>query len=341
MDLKILGDESKNEYNKRITHVIQSWEWGEFRKSLGIPTIRYGLFNNNELKKAFQVSFHNIPFLNYSVGYLPKGPFPDSELAQALKKISKDNQCVFIKTEPNIESGSNGKINTDPVVVDKHFKKSLKPLFTKYNFVLDITPKEEDLMKNMHQKTRYNIRVAQKKGVNVYISDNEEALKIYLKLYFQTTKRQGYFGHNEIYHTKVWETFSKINQVKFVIAEYNHTPLVAWMLLIFKDTLYYPYGGSSHLHKDTMASNLVAWEAIKFGKKLGLKYFDMWGALGENADPKDSWFGFHRFKQGYGGKLVEYIGSFDLVSNPLLYYAFNSIDRFVKLKVILLKILGR
>lgn len=334
MDLRILNDDFQAEYDQMVTHVIQSWQWGEFRKSLGIPLYRYGIFKNSKLTKAFQISFHKIPLANKYVGYLPKGPFPDSEMAQALKQISKDRNCVFIKTEPDIEIDSGQKI-------DSHFKKALKPLFTKYNFVLDLTPTEEEILKNMHQKTRYNIKVAHKKGVKIEISDSTQALKTYLKLYFETTKRQGYFGHNENYHTKVFETFSKTGQLKFVIASYNNVPLTAWMLLIFKDKLYYPYGGSSPLHRDTMSSNLVAWEAIKLGKSLGLSQFDMWGALGPDADPKDSWYGFHKFKMGYGGRLVEYLGSFDIVGSSPMYYAFNSIDKFTRLKVLLLKALGR
>lgn len=333
MDLKVLDNSHQAEYDKLVTHIMQSWQWGEFRKSLGIPLQRYGIFERGRLKTAFQISFHKIPALRGFVGYLPKGPFPSEELAEALKKISKDKNCVFIKTEPDIEKDTPGKI-------DKDFKKSLKPLFTKYNFVLNITPSEEELLKNMHSKTRYNIKVAAKKRVRIEISDGKSALDTYLKLYFDTTKRQGYFGHNENYHTKVWDTFTKTNQLKFVIGYLDKTPLVAWMLLIFKDKLYYPYGGSSPLHRDTMASNLVAWEAIKLGRSLNLREFDMWGALGPDADPKDSWYGFHKFKSGYGGRLVEYLGSFDLVSNMPIYYAFNLVDKFTKLKVTLLKLLG-
>lgn len=334
MDLRVLDDSYKDEYDLHVSHVIQSWMWGEFRKSIGTSLLRYGLFKNGKLERAFSISFHQIPVINKYVGYLPKGPFPDSEMAQALKQISKEQNCVFIKTEPDVEMNDEYKI-------DSHFKKALKPLFTKYNFVLDLSPSPEELLKNMHQKTRYNIKVALKKGVKVEVSASEEALKKYLKLYFETTKRQGYFGHNENYHRKVFETFSKTGQVRFIIASYNNTPLTTWMLLIFKHKLYYPYGGSSHLHRDTMSSNLVAWEAILLGKSLGLKEFDMWGALGPDADPKDSWYGFHRFKQGYGGRLAEYIGSFDLVANAPLYYAFNSVDKFTKVKVALLKALGR
>jgi lipid II:glycine glycyltransferase (peptidoglycan interpeptide bridge formation enzyme) len=334
MDLRVLDESFKDEYDNHVTHVIQSWQWGEFRKSLGIPLLRYGIFKEGRLTRAFQISFHQIPLINKFVGYLPKGPFPDSEMAQALEQISEQQNCVFIKTEPDIEITANHPI-------DRRFKKALRPLFTKYNFVLDLSPSEEDLLKNMHQKTRYNIKVALKKGVQVEIRDDREALQTYLKLYFDTTRRQGYFGHNENYHTKVFETFSQNSQVKFVIASFQNIPLTAWMLLIFKDKLYYPYGGSSHLHRDVMSSNLVAWEAVKLGKNLGLREFDMWGALGPDADPKDSWFGFHRFKQGYGGRLVEYLGSFDLVANAPLYYAFNSVDKFTKVKVALLKALGR
>lgn len=334
MDLRILDENHKAEYDRLVTHVIQSWQWGEFRKSLGIPLIRYGIFENNKLAIAFQITFHQIPLTNKYVGYLPKGPFPDSQLAQALKKIAAEQSCAFIKLEPNAETGTPGKI-------DPGFKPSLKPMFSKHNFILNLSPSEEELLKNMHSKTRYNIRLAEKKGVKVEIREDEAALKAYLKLYFETTRRQGFFGHNEIYHTKVWESFLQTGQVKIALATYNKIPLTTWMLFIFKDIIYYAYGGSSNLHRDTMASNLVAWETIKLGKKLNLKYFDMWGALGPDADPKDPWYGFHKFKMGYGGRLVEYLGSFDLVLNYPLYYAFNSVDKFTRLKVAILKILGR
>ena len=85
----------------------------------------------------------------------------------------------------------------------------------------------------------------------------------------------------------------------------------------------------------------MAWEAIKLGKSLKLKYFDMWGALGPEADPKDPWFGFHKFKQGYGGKLEEYIGTYDIVFNYPLYLTFTTIDKLQPLKLFLLKIIGK
>ncbi len=327
MDLRPITAKQKGQYNKLVTHVIQSWEWGEFRKSLGITVLRYGLFRGNKLKTVFQLTIHHIPFTNYYVGYLPKGPYPDRAFTNALKSIGKAHNCAFIKLEPNVQVTSN------KAQVTRDFIKSIKTLFTKYNFILDLTKSEEELLKNMHPKTRYNIKLAQKHGVRVEEKVDDEAFKIYLKLYFETTKRQGYHGHNKHYHKKVWETLRKTDMARLLVAYFKNQPLTCWMLLNFKDTLYYPYGGSSKIHPEVMANNLICWEGIKLGKKMGLKKFDMWGA--------DFRYGFHKFKQGYGGELVEYIGTFDLVFNWPLYLAFTIIDKLMPLKVFLLKWISR
>ncbi|MCL5784825.1 MAG: peptidoglycan bridge formation glycyltransferase FemA/FemB family protein [Patescibacteria group bacterium] len=357
MNLKTIKDNQKKEYNKLATHVIQSWEWGEFRKTLGIPLLRYGLYQNGKLSKVFQLTLHKIPFTNQYVGYLPKGPFPDAELAEALTEIGKKNNCAFVKVEPNVvtsvipanagiqktdsSSESDPDIRRDDKTIDSSFIKSPKPLFTKYNFVLDLTKSETDLLKNMHSKTRYNIKVAKKHGVEVKELSDNGAFEIYLKLYFETTRRQGYHGHNEYYHRQAWKTLKEAGLARLLIAFYQGEPLTAWMLLNFQDTLYYPYGGSLKAHPEVMANNLVAWEAINLGKKLKLKNFDMWGALGPDADPKDPWYGFHKFKQGYGGKLTEYVGTYDLVFNWPIYWLFTVIDKLTPLKIFLLKLLRK
>lgn len=335
MDLRLLTEKDKENYNQLVTHVIQSWEWGDFRQSLGLPLLRYGIFKNGKMVSAFQLTLHKIPFLNSFVGYLPKGPLPDKDLAEALTLIAKEQNCSFIKLEPNI-------VQTDqPYQIFPSFLPSPKPLFTKYNFVIDLSTSEQELLAKMAQKTRYNTRLAQKKGIRVEERVDDEALEIYLRLYFDTTQRQQYHGHNRAYHTKVWNTLKKAGLARFLIAFYEDEALTAWMLLNFKDTLYYPYGGSSNKHRELMHSNLVAWEAIKIGKRLKLKYFDMWGALGPNADPTNPWYGFHRFKQGYGGQLIEYIGTYDLIFNQPVYYLFTAIDKLTPLKVLLLKLLRK
>lgn len=334
MDLRLLDIKNKHQYNNLVTHVIQSWEWGEFRESLGLPLLRYGLFKKGKLETAFQLTLHKIPFTNQYVGYLPKGPTPNKDLVQALEEIGRTHSCAFIKVEPDVKV-------TDSDQVDPGFSPSLKPLFTKYNFVLDLTPAETELLSKMHPKTRYNIKLAKRKGVRVETSSDDAALEIYLDLYFTTTQRQGYHGHSKEYHRKVFKTLRLAGMARLLIASYKQEPLTAWMLLNFKDTLYYPYGGSSNQHREMMASNLVAWEAIKLGKQLRLKRFDMWGALGPDPDTNDPWYGFHKFKQGHGGELVEYIGTYDLVFNQPIYWLFNIIDKFTPLKLLLLNTLSK
>src|SRR5579859_7869614 len=159
MDLRPIEPKLKNQYNKLVTHVIQSWEWGEFRQQLGLPLLRYGLFQKGKLKTVFQLTLHKIPGTSQFVGYLPKGPLPNKELAEALTEIGKQHHCAFIKIEPDIRADQ-----VKPYTIDPRFLTSPKPLFTKFNFVLDLTKSEDELLKQMHPKTRYNIRVAERRS---------------------------------------------------------------------------------------------------------------------------------------------------------------------------------
>lgn len=324
---EVLEGERK-EYDRHVSHIIQSWEWGEFRKKSGLEVVRLGHFEGNKLTLAYQLSFHKVPILNKTIGYLPKGPMVNAKMTEALFDLGQRKNAAFIKLEPNVILGEkNSDTSLEMRKIDKRLVPAKKSLFTKYNFLLDLTQPQEKIMASMHPKTRYNIGIAQKKGVEVYESTKDSDFEIYLKLYFDTTARQKYFGHTPAYHNLLWKTLMPSGMAKLLIAKYQGKPLVAWMLFNFGDTLYYPYGGSSTEHKDVMASNLVAFEAITLGKKLGLKTFDMWGALGPDADNSDPWYGFHRFKAGYGPKLVEYLGTFDLVITPTLYNSLNVADR--------------
>ena len=302
-------------YNSFVSHPLQSYEWGEFRAKTGVKVIIEILSK----KIAFQITIHRVPFSNTTVGYFPKGNLPTKELINKLSQIGRETNCSYIQLEPNVESSKQTSI---PKL---GLRPSFHPLFTKYTFILGLTKSEEELLKNMHQKTRYNIRLAQRSGVEVKNDNSNEAFEEYLKLTSETTKRQKFYAHGEDYNKKMWETLkaSKLDperlQSHLLLANYKKNTLVAWILFTFKDTLYYPYGASSSEHREVMASNLLMWEAIKFGQRLGLKNFDMWGSLGPNPNPKDPWFGFHRFKEGYGPRLVEFVGSYDLVINPTNY----------------------
>lgn len=304
-------------------HPLQAKKWGDFREKTGVKVIR---------DNGLQLTIHTIPHTNFTIGYLPKGPLPTKETVNELIKIGENEKCVFIQLEPNVENVGNLKLKIENLGLIP----SAHPLFTKYTFILDLTKSEEELLKGMSQKTRYNIRVAEKKGVKIVEDNSDKAFEQYLKLTKETTTRQNFYAHTEKYHRLMWETLrqaqSKLVEDDELTAHlfealYDKEVLVAWIVFVLDDTLYYPYGASSSNHRETMASNLMMWEVIKFGKKLGLKKFDMWGALGPNPDTKDPWFGFHRFKEGYGGRLAEFVGSYDLVINKKMYFAYKLLNK--------------
>lgn len=307
---------------KISNHPLQSFEWGEFREKTGIKVIR---------GDRFQLTIHKIPHTPWNIGYLPKSLLPTKEMINELIKIGKQEKCIFIQLEPGVRKMEDGKWKMEELGL----RPSFHPLFTKYTFILDLTKSEEELLAAMHPKTRYNIKVAQKHGVQIVEDNSNEAFETYLQLTKETTKRQKFYAHSEKYHRLMWETLrcaqGKLSKDKLsahlLLATYKNKTLAAWILFVLKDILYYPYGASSNEYRETMASNLTMWEAIKFGKKLGLKKFDMWGALGPNPDKNDPWYGFHRFKEGYGGDLVEFIGSYDLVINPFLYQLYKIADK--------------
>ncbi len=307
-----------------VKHPLQSLEWRQFREKTGIKVVR---------ENDIQLTVHKIPKTPWTIGYFPKGDFPDKKMVEALKKIGKREKCIFIQLEPNIVAIENLKFKIENLGLQS----SAHPLFTKYTFQLDLTKSEEELLANMYPKTRYNIRVAQKHGVQVIEDNSDKAFKEYLRLTQETTKRQAFYAHTQKYHELMWQTLKPATKdqkpiidkltAHLLLAKYKNKTLAAWILFVFKNTLYYPYGASSTENKETMASNLIMWEAIKYGKKIGLKKFDMWGALSNDPDKNDPWYGFHRFKQGYGPELIEFIGSYDLVINPVLYQIYKIADK--------------
>jgi len=319
------------EYNRLVTHPLQSFEWGEFRKEEGIKIVRIGFYDENKLKSGFTLSIHPIPKTKWNIGYLPKGTFPNKELLKILKETGKKYNCIFIQLEPNeIHSQENDKI-----LLNLGLKKAAHPLFTKYTFILDLSKSEDELLASLHPKTRYNIRVAQKHNVIISEKNTTESFQKYLEITNETTKRQGFFAHTDEYHRLQWQVLSHTSKIPYnelsshlLVATYNKKILVTWILFVFKDSLYYPYGASSNEHRETMASTLMMWESIKFGKRLGLKKFDMWGALGPEPDEHDSWYGFHRFKQGFRPQPVEFVGSYDLILNKPLYFIYKISDKF-------------
>lgn len=329
MDVKIITDDFNiHEYNAKVTHPLQSWEWGVARKEMSLEVLRIGEFSGETLIDVYQISFHQIPYTPWKIGYLPRSKFPSTAIFDFLQEYGKSHKVIFIKFEPNERLKSDIRHPTSDI------HKSPHPLFSDWTVVLNLKQSEEEILKNMKPKTRYNIRLAQKKGVVVREESNEVGFDKFVKLYFETCRRQSYYGHSINYHQTVWKHL-KEKIAHIFIAYYNNEPLATFELFYFNRVLYYPYGGTSIQHRNVMAANLLMWEAIRFGKKMGAEIFDMWNSLSPDHQGNPAWEGFTRFKEGYGGEFVPMMGSFDLVIDRGIYQLYSQI---YKLRNIYLKL---
>jgi lipid II:glycine glycyltransferase (peptidoglycan interpeptide bridge formation enzyme) len=327
---EVYADE-KEKFNQVVTHPLQSWEWGEFREKTSLKVIRIGQYDKDILTKGLLLTIHPLPKTDFNIAYLPKSIMLNDKLLEAVKKVGQDNNCLFVKIEPNVQNGKQFFLDKGCVYG--------RPLFTKYTFQIDLTKDEPSLLNSFKSKTRYNIGLAERKGVKVEEDNSLKTFEQYLKLTFETTKRQKFYAHDIDYHKKMWQTLHASGIARLLKASYKNEVLATWILFVFNNVLYYPYGASLRKYKNAMASNLIMWEAIKFGKKLNCHTFDLWGSLGPEPDPKDPWYGFHKFKEGYNPKLIEFIGTFDLIINPKWYPLYTLADslrwKYLKLKALL------
>jgi lipid II:glycine glycyltransferase (peptidoglycan interpeptide bridge formation enzyme) len=332
MITRILYNEEQKNYSKFIKHPVQTWEWGDFQAGEGHKIYRLGVFSGDKMVSAYSVSFHTIPKTNYTIGTVLRGPKIDQDMITNIQKIALDENAIFVKFEPDVyQKTFDSQNNPSTHIIDVNFPGlviSPKVAFYPYSYVVDLTKSEEAILADMHSKTRYNIKVANRHDVKIEDITNDKGFEVYLKLLFDTTRRQGFYLHSEEYHRNLWKTLKGTGMIKIMSASYQGETLSAFMLFVLKDKLFYPYGASLDTHREVMAPTLLMWECIKLGQSLGLKSFDMWGSLGPEAKETDNGYGFHRFKQGYGGQLVQFVGTYDLVINQNLYKIYNVVDQY-------------
>ena len=322
--IKKVTEKDKEVFNKAAAHPLQSWEWGEFRKKAGNEVVRLGVYRGNKLADAIQIMLHRLPFTNFKVATLIKGPKPTKEIIKKLKEFGKEEKLIFIKLEPNFVIAIDGQKKalkeTERVLelLRNSGAVSGKTLFTPTSFWIDLTRDVDEMLKSFSPKTRYNIRYAQRKGVEVVEDSSDRAFERYIKLTRETVERQGFYAHTEGYHRLMWEYLHKIPKSKsqnpiarLLVAKYKKEIITAWIVFVWHDFLYYPYGASSDKYKNVMANNLMLWEAIRYGKKLGLKTFDLWG--------REPGKGFTKFKEGYNPRVVEFLGTWDLPTSPFYW----------------------
>ena len=297
-------------------HIVQSDEWAEIKTKYGTTSVKVG---------EIYYTKHKIPKTKYYFAYCPRVD-PSKINFEDLRASLKRNNCVGLTFDvPNVVKGSEEEIRSIKIL-KKHCKKSIRSEFATANYLLDLQPSEEELFKNMHKKHRYNARYAMKHGVEVELAETKEDFENFYDVLKKTGLRQNYFVRPKKYYEIIWEQLHPKDMCHILTAKYEGEVLGSWMLFIYENILYYPYGGSSEEHRNLFASNALGWESIRFGKSRECKLFDMWGAAENPEDRSDSYYGFTNFKSKFNGQHVVYIDSYDLIINKPVHFIFTRLN---------------
>ncbi|HMR55356.1 MAG TPA: peptidoglycan bridge formation glycyltransferase FemA/FemB family protein [Candidatus Doudnabacteria bacterium] len=309
---------SKEIYNKSIAQqsnasFLQSWEWGEFQKSLGHKVFRFALEENNNDSIHAQFIEQTIPHLSGKYIYCPYGPVGNFKLlAKLIQEVQKRfPNYWFIRIEPK---DSYQKIGQKTI--------RIQPAKT---LITDLTSPAEELLKQMHTKTRYNIKVAQKHNVEVSIASTQGQINEALNLITNTGLRQEFSDHPRSYYDKLISN-QNLN-LKFYTASWQGKLLSSAIMVDYNNTRTYLFGGSAAENKNLMTPYALHWQAMQDAKSEGFTSYDWWGI--ETSTGKQP--GFVRFKLGWGGTEVEYPPAQDVPNKPVHYFAYKILRKLNRL----------
>lgn len=318
---------NKEEYNSYCellekSQFSQSWEWGEFQASIGFQIFRFGVYEEKELKFAFTLIRKKI-FRNLFYFYCPRFDnknLDKKEMEFLFKEIAKkaeEEKVIFLRFEPLCEFN----IEEPDFLIQKTI--DVQP---SRSIILDLRKSEDKLLSTMRQKTRYNIRLAERKGVFIREASVAEFDKFW-QLLLETGKRDNFRLHDKNYYRKMLKISEGTLNLKLFFALYNDKIVAANIISFFGDIAVYVHGASSAKYRNVMAPYLLQWEVIKKAKNEKYKYYDFHG-IGDG-----SLAGVTKFKKGFAGEEVIYPGVYDVIFNKKLYklYGFlRKIRRFFK-----------
>jgi len=303
-------------------HVLQSWEWGEFKSRYGWQPSRLLWLDGTQPCAAALVLSRRIGFNLPQVMYVPKGPALDYGHIAVLERVLSDleesarqRRALFIKIDPDVQSDTAEGEMVVEVLRRRGWRASREQIQFRNTILLDLTRSPDELLAAMKPKWRYNTRLAARKGVTVR-SGTLDDLSLLYRLYAETALRDGFVIRPQAYYHDAWGTFIEAGLAWPLIAEVEGTPVAMAIIFHFAASAWYMYGASSQFHRDKMPNHLLQWEAMRRAQEHGCTVYDLWGAP-EKFEPSDPLWGVYRFKQGFGGKLVRHIGAWDFpVSGP-------------------------
>ena len=309
---KITWDESFRSLEN--PHILQTYEWGELKSNFGWTPYR---FEHEGL--AFQILMKTLP-LGFKIAYIPKSKIKidDKELWNSIDKFCSSQKSIFVKYEQDSFFAEN--LHNQ---LDKKFIKS-KPIQPGSTIEIDLGGNESDWLERMKQKTRYNIKLAIKKGIQIQKTDDIAA---FYDLMLDTSKRDNFGVHSKKYYQLVYDLFSSSNKVALLIAKFDQIALAGLMVFRIGNRSWYFYGASNNIERNRMPTYLLQFEAMKWAKSQGCTSYDLWGIPDDDEEilerdfnsRSDGLWGVYRFKRGFGGTIKRSSPAYDRVYYPVLY----------------------
>ncbi len=307
----------------KTPHLLQSPLWGQFKAEFGWEP---EVFSSQSAQA--QVLFRKLP-LGFSIAYLPKGPVGKNwaSLWDQIDAACKQHHAIFLQVEPDL---SEGDLTTELAEQMQGFAVESHTIQPRSTILVDLRADEAELLANMKQKTRYNIRLAEKKGVLVRETNDIQG---FYNLMQTTGTRDGFAVHDISYYQKAFDIFSPSGACVLLGAFHDEKPLAYLMLFLSGERSWYFYGASDDASRNLMPTYLLQWEAMRWSKAHGARTYDLWGIPDASAEEleeqfiqrSDGLWGVYRFKRGFGGEVVRSVPAYVRVYKPLLYRVYQKI----------------
>ncbi len=317
-------------------HILQTGLWGVHQAEFGWDVKRVVVQGPEGVVAGAQIFFRRL-VAGWSRAYLPRGPlldFAHLEAAQtlfaAIHRLCRARRAILLKVEPNL------LVTQGAADLGRYgFRRSDHTVQPPRTILLDLGGSEDEILRRMKSKTRYNIRLAGRKGVQVRVGDRGD-VAAFNRLLAVTTERDAFVAHSPAYYERVFELFAPRDMARLFLATYQGQTLAAIIVFVLGDKAWYIYGASSNEHRDKMPAYALQWAAIRWAKARGCTQYDLWGVPDQDEQTleahftgrRDGLWGVYRFKRGFGGRLVRYAGAWDCIYNKPLYALYRLALRF-------------
>ena len=348
--MKRLNSPSAEEWNALIgqlpaSHVLQSWLWGEHKRQNGWEPSHFIWQNDTGEIVAAALLLERqaslLPGISFRVLYAPKGPLLDwadhaltTRVLDDIQAYARDRRAIFLKIDPDALLGT-GIPGSEAAWEDpsgqavrealqaRSWVFSQDQIQFRNTVLLDLSPTTDEILAGMKQKTRYNIRLASRKGVTVRQGTEADLPALY-RMYAVTAVRDNFVIRHEAYYLSLWHAFLQASLAAPLIAEFEGKPIAGLMLFWFADRAYYLFGMSLEQNRELMPNYLLQWEAILLAKAKACQVYDLWGAP-DVFDETDPMWGVFRFKEGFNGTTARHIGAWDFTPRPFLYRLYTQV----------------